>query len=83
MALASQSEQLARSAVRLQAIVGELVWLPKGTPLDGAAVAAALGSLATVIEAEDEVEARAQAEALVDRTTRWLIATHLQLTRRP
>ncbi len=82
LALASQSERLTRAAVRLQAITGELVWLPKAAPLDNGVVARALAAIADAVEAEDEVLARARAEAEIDLMTRWLVSTHLHLTRR-
>ena len=81
---ASQSERLTRSAVRLQAIVGELVWLPKGTPLDGAAVAAALGSARRGDRGRGRggSPSAGRGAGRPDHAGR-LIATHLQLTRRP
>lgn len=82
LALAGQSERLTRASVRLQSAVSELLWLPARPPLDAAEVAAALSRLVDAVEAEDEAAARRRAEAEVERSTRWLVATHLRLTRR-
>jgi DNA-binding FadR family transcriptional regulator len=80
VALASQSERLTRSEVRLQAELGDLLWIPTERPLDASDVSDTLLALAQAIDEERAVDARAYAETHVQAVTRWLIATRLDLS---
>jgi DNA-binding FadR family transcriptional regulator len=78
VALASQSERLTRSQLRLQGEAGELLWAPTGEPRDPVMVAAALRGIADAIRAERADAARVRAESLAEDNTRWLIDAHLE-----
>ncbi|MDH3293751.1 MAG: GntR family transcriptional regulator [Acidimicrobiia bacterium] len=82
VSLASQSERLTYASMRLQSSVGEMLWLPGVMPIDQKALSEELVSLAQAIAIEADAAARRLAESLLDRTTRWLIDAHLNLTRR-
>jgi GntR family transcriptional regulator, transcriptional repressor for pyruvate dehydrogenase complex len=82
VALASQSERLTRAEVRLQSETADLLWIPSSAPFDPAEVANTLHGITAAIEAEDAAEARDRAERHVQRATRWLIETRLELTDR-
>lgn len=79
VALASQSERLTRSEVRLQAEAGDLMWLPGPHALDPADVAGRLDGIADAIAAEDGQTARESAERHVQLVLRSLIETRLEL----
>ena len=78
LALASQSERLTRAEVRLQAEVGELLWVPVDGPLDQAVVAADLHEIAAAVAAEDAAAARQLAEQRTQRNVRWLAAARMR-----
>lgn len=80
LALASQSERLTRSEVRLQAESGELLWTSTDTPLDPGEVSVDLHRIADAVAAEDELAARDLAEQRTRQNVRWLIAAHLELS---
>lgn len=79
VALASQSERLTRSEVRLQAEMGDVLWIPGEAALEPAGVATTLGRIADAIAAEDDAEARELAERHVQITVRSLIDCRLGL----
>jgi DNA-binding FadR family transcriptional regulator len=82
VALASQSERLTRSEVRLQAEFGDLLWTPGEPEFDASAAACALGAIADAIADEHGDAARSLAESHVQAATRWLIGCHLALDER-
>jgi DNA-binding FadR family transcriptional regulator len=82
VALATQSERLTHATVRLQALVGELLWLPGVLHEQQGDAAAELGQVADAVEGERELVARRLAETMLDQSTRRLIGAHLALTRR-
>ena len=79
VALASQSERLTRSEVRLQAQTGDLLWLPSAAPFEPAEAAAELQRIADAIREGRRVRWRDLAERHVQRAARWLIETRLSL----
>lgn len=83
IALASQSERLTRSEVRLQAETGELLWLPGDATPDPGAVANRLDQIADAIADEDGPRARELAERHVQLAVRSLIGTRLALADGP
>jgi DNA-binding FadR family transcriptional regulator len=82
VALASQSERLTRAEVRLQSETADLLWIPSAAPFDASQVAGTLEAITEAIEAEDAANARERAEQHVQRATRWLIETRLELIER-
>lgn len=79
IALASQSERLTRTEVRLQAEMGDLLWIPGDAALEPAPVAHALGHIADAIADENGLRARDLAEAHVQFAVRSLIDCRLAL----
>lgn len=82
MALASQSERLTRSEVRLQSEMGDLLWVPGDAPLPPDVVARDLDRVADAVADEDGARARALAEGYVQFAVRRLIDTRLALADR-
>jgi DNA-binding FadR family transcriptional regulator len=79
VALASQSERLTRSEVRLQAEMGDVLWIPGHAPLDAASVAGTLSGITDAIADEDGRRARELAERHVQVAVRSLIDLRLTL----
>lgn len=77
VALASQSERLTRAEVRLQADIGEVLWLPTDEPFSVVAAAEELAQLTVAIRNECGNTARDLAESHVQRATRWLVQTRI------
>lgn len=83
IALASQSERLTRSEVRLQAEMGELLWVPGDATADLGVVANRLEQIAMAIADEDGPGARELAERHVQLAVRGLIDIRLALADGP
>lgn len=83
IALASQSERLTRSEVRLQAETGELLWLPGDATPDPSAVANRLDQIVDAIADEDGPLARELTERHVQLAVRSLIDIRLALADGP
>jgi GntR family transcriptional regulator, transcriptional repressor for pyruvate dehydrogenase complex len=82
LALASQSERLTRAEVRVQAEIGELLWIPTERALDPGDTRSTLHDIATAVEEEDAVLARDTAERHVQHLCRWLLDARLELIER-
>jgi DNA-binding FadR family transcriptional regulator len=83
IALASQSERLTRSEVRLQAETGDLLWLPSEATPEAVTVAYRLEQIVDAITDEDGPRARELAERHVQIAVRSLIDTRLALADDP
>jgi DNA-binding FadR family transcriptional regulator len=82
VAMASQSERLTRSEVRLQGEMAGMLWLEPVADSDFAAMAREHHEIATSIAEEDGERARQMAERHVRRNLRRIITAHLALVGR-
>lgn len=83
VAMASQSERLTRSEVRLQGEMAGLLWVGPMAEEQFAAMAREHHEIATAIAEEDGERARQLAERHVRGNLRRIVTTHLSLVGRP